>query len=298
MRKKIVIAGGAGFLGQALEEHFTSLGWTVDILTRNPKQNNHIAWNGHELGTWSKCLDGCNVLINLCGQSVDCRYTAENKKRILDSRIIPTLLLNKAMRQCTNPPTLFLNASSSTVYIHSEHQPMTEKEGIKGQDFSMSVVQEWEDAFFQEEIEGSRKVALRTSIVLGNKGGAWPKLKKIIKLGLGGQQGSGSQMVSWISERDYCRSIEHIINTKYLEGPINISSPSAISNKAFMRKLSEHLKPLIRIPQPKWLLELGAVFMRTETELLLKSRYVMPERLLNSDFEFEHVNVEDLFPAK
>ncbi len=297
MSKKIVIAGGSGFLGQALENHFKSLGWTVSILTRNPKQKNHIAWNGQELGSWSKYLNGSDVLINLCGQSVDCRYTAENKKRILDSRIIPTHLLNQAMRQCSNPPTLFLNASSSTVYIHSEHSPMTEKEGVIGLDFSMSIVRAWEDAFFQEEIEGIRKVSLRTSIVLGKNGGAWPKLKKIIKLGLGGKQGNGTQMVSWISESDFCRSIEHIINTKYLEGPINITSPSAISNQKFMRILSEHLKPLLRIPQPKWLLELGAVLMRTEAELLLKSRYVMPERLMKSNFEFEHVNVEDLFPA-
>ncbi len=291
MDKNIVIAGGTGFLGQALTEYFQSKNWKVSILTRNPQAANQIAWNGKELGKWSDCLENCDVLINLCGKSVDCRYTAKNKQAILDSRLLPTQLLNKAISKSKNPPKIFLNASSATAYVHSKKRRMTEKNGVIGHDFSMSVVREWEEAFFATDHPKTRKVALRTSIVLGDKGGAYPKLRQITRLGLGGKQGSGNQMVSWISELDFCKAIDHIIHTRYLEGAINITSPEPLSNAAFMKALRTKIKPLFSIHQPKWLLELGAIFMRTETELLLKSRNVLPERLLGSGFEFSHKSI-------
>ena len=179
MQSKLVIAGGTGFLGSALEKYFLAQNWQVDTLTRNPTKPNHHKWNGLGLEPWTTVLENATVLINLCGQSVDCRYTEKNKKIILDSRLLPTRLLHLALENCTTPPSLFMNASSSTIYVHSEDQPMTEKTGMIGCDFSMSVVKKWEAAFFEKEIEGIRKVALRTSIVLGKEGGAYPKLKKI-----------------------------------------------------------------------------------------------------------------------
>ena len=291
MKKKIVIAGGTGFLGKALESYFTDQGHTVVILTRKPQHLHHQEWDGQNVGPWVEQLEGSDILINLCGQSVDCRYTPQNKKAILDSRLIPTRLLNKAMSLCSSPPAIFINASSSTIYIHSEEVPMTERDGVIGCDFSMSVVKQWEAAFFEKELPGIRKVALRTSIVLGETGGAYPKLKQIIQLGLGGHQGNGDQMLSWISLLDYCRAVQHIIDTPYLEGALNITGPQPVTNKVFMRKLRKSLKPLFALPQPKWLLELGAAVIGTETELLLKSRYVIPERLQNSGFEFDHTTI-------
>jgi len=217
---------------------------------------------------------------------VDCRYNSANKKDILESRLIPTRLLNSVLEQLENPPKLFMNASSATIYVHSEDLPMTEAEGVIGSDFSMSVVKAWEKCFFKGEVDGMRKVALRTSIVMGKEGGAWPKLKMITRLGLGGKQGTGNQRVSWIHLEDFCRAILHIIETRYLEGPINVTSPSPMTNKKFMAAVRNKIRPLFHLPQPRWLLELGAVILRTETELLLKSRYVIPERLIKSGFEF------------
>ena len=294
MQSKLVIAGGTGFLGSALEKYFLAQNWQVDILTRNPTKPNHHKWNGLGLGLWTTVLENATVLINLCGQSVDCRYTEKNKKIILDSRLLPTRLLHLALENCTTPPSFFMNASSSTIYVHSEDQPMTEKTGMIGCDFSMSVVKKWEAAFFEKEIEGIRKVALRTSIVLGKEGGAYPKLKKITQLGLGGHQGKGNQMVSWIHISDYCRAVQHIIDTKYLEGALNITGPTPLKNIDFMRGIRSLIKPLVYFNQPRWVLELGSLLMQTETELLLKSRYVIPERLMKSGFEFRHETITDL----
>ena len=294
MKNKIVIAGGTGFLDSALEKYFLTQNWQVAILTRHPTKPNHHKWDGQDLGSWTEVLENATVLINLCGQSVDCRYTEKNKNILLGSRLLPTRLLHQALELCSAPPSLFINASSSTIYVHSEDQPMTEKTGVIGHDFSMSVVKKWEAAFFEKEIEGIRKVALRTSIVLGKEGGAYPKLKQITKLGLGGHQGTGRQMVSWIHIEDYCRAVQHIIDTRYLEGAINVTGPNPVNNKEFMREIRAMVRPLFRINQPKWFLEFGAVLMRTETELLLKSRYVIPERLEKSGFEFRYKTISDL----
>ena len=175
---------------------------------------------------------------------------------------------------------------------------MTERNGIKGCDFSMSVVKAWEEAFFSTEIPGTRKIALRTSIVLGDQGGAYPKLKQITRLGLGGQQGDGHQMVSWIHISDFCRAVEHIINTRHLEGAINVTGPEPLTNKDFMAGMRKINRPLFFLNSPKWLLELGASIVGTETELLLKSRYVVPDRLLKSGFEFEFNNMAALYSLK
>ena len=286
--KKILIAGGSGFLGQALSKFFELKGYQVNILTRNPKSNNEIKWNGHQLGAWTQSLEDSNILINLTGKCVDCRYTKSNKDAILSSRIESTKILEKAIIHSTNKPELWINASSATIYIHAEENQMTESNGIIGDDFSMNVCKKWEKAFLTNEIPYMRKVATRISIVLGNSGGGFPKLKWITKLGLGGHQGNGQQMMSWIHIDDYCRAIEHIIENTYLEGPINLSSPSPISNKLFMAQLRKFLRMPLGIPQSKWMLELGALILRTETELLLKSRNVYPQRLLKSGFIFKH----------
>lgn len=293
LNKHMVIAGGSGFLGQALQTYFEQLDWRVSILTRTSHKSDNIIWDGKNLGDWCKQIEDCDVLINLCGKSVDCRYTESNRKEILSSRLQTTRLLNQALSQASHPPGLFINASSATCYVSSEDYPMTEKSGLTGHDFSMDVVRQWEEAFFDEQLESIRKVALRTSIVLGNGGGAFPRYKSIVKLGLGGKQGTGLQKVSWIHVHDFSRAIHHIIDNKHLKGPINITAPQPVTNDAFMSAFRKTMKPIIAVAQPRWLLELGAAILGTETELLLKSRNVIPHRLMQDSFVFRYPEVED-----
>jgi uncharacterized protein len=288
---KIIIAGGTGFLGKALENHFKN--HEVWILTRNPKRSNEILWDAKTLGNWTDLLEKADVLINMTGKSVDCRYNDENRAEILRSRIDSTNVLQKAVDNCKNPPKTWLNSSSATIYVHAETQLMTEENGIIGDDFSMNICKSWENAFFATPSPQTRKVALRTAIVLGREGEAFHKLKTITRLGLGGQQGNGRQKMSWIHVEDFCRAIEFIINDSTINGAINISAPNPIDNQSFMKILREKLKTPFGIPSPTFLLEIGTLFLQTETELLLKSRNVYPERLLNYGFRFRLETVDE-----
>lgn len=285
---KIIIAGGTGFLGENLEKYFTEKGNQVYILTRKPMRKNEIYWNAKTIGDWKNTLENTDVLINLTGKSVDCRYHDENKQEIYSSRINSTKVLQEAVNECSNPPKIWMNASSATIYVHSETQLNTEENGIIGDDFSMNICRSWEKEFFKTENEGIRKVALRTSIVLGNNGGAFPKLKMITKLGLGGKQGRGNQMVSWIHISDFCKAIEWIIQNKNISGPINVTAPEPLSNESMMQKLRKALKRSFGLDAPVWQLEIASLFLGTETELLLKSRNVYPEKLIKNGFQFSY----------
>jgi uncharacterized protein len=288
---KIIIAGGSGFLGKALENHFKN--HEVWILTRNPKRPNEISWDAKTLGNWTESLEKADVLINMTGKSVDCRYNDENRAEILRSRIDSTNVLQKAVDKAKNPPKTWLNSSSATIYVHAETQLMTEANGIIGDDFSMNICKSWENAFFATTSSQTRKVALRTAIVLGREGEAFHKLKTITRLGLGGQQGNGRQKMSWVHVEDFCRAVEFIINDEKINGEINISAPNPIDNQSFMKILKDKLKVPFGIPSPTFLLEIGTLFLQTETELLLKSRNVYPERLLNYGFRFRFETVEE-----
>ncbi len=292
---KIIIAAGTGFLGRNLEEYFTEKGNQVYILTRKPKRKNEFHWDAKTLGEWKNLLENADVLINLTGKSVDCRYTEKNKREIYASRINSTKVLRKAVDYCTNKPKLWLNASSATIYVHSETQMNTEKNGIIGDDFSMNICKSWEKEFFSPDHEHVRKVALRTSIVLGNNGGAFPKLKLITKAGLGGKQGNGNQKVSWIHIVDFCKAIDHVIDHENISGIINITAPNPLSNEELMMELREQIKIPFGLNAAVWQLELASVFLKTETELLLKSRNVYPEKLIKSGFHFLYPNIESAF---
>ncbi|PXW16290.1 hypothetical protein C8D70_104229 [Chryseobacterium sp. CBTAP 102] len=283
---KIIIAGGTGFLGENLEKHFTEKGNHVYILTRNPQHKNEIHWDAQTIGEWKNYLEKADVLINLTGKSVDCRYNEKNKNEIYSSRIESTRILQKAIDQCSDKPKIWLNASSATIYVHSEKHINTEENGIIGDDFSMNICKSWETEFFKVENEEIRKVALRTSIVLGKNGGAFPKLKMITKLGLGGKQGRGTQMVSWIHIEDFCKAVDWIIRHETLSGTVNITAPAPLSNQNMMRKLRNKMKMPFGLNAPVWQLEIASLFMKTETELLLKSRNVYPEKLIKSGFKF------------
>lgn len=292
---KIIIAAGTGFLGKNLEKYFTGKGNEVYILTRNPKRENEKYWDAKTLGEWKNLLENTDVLINLTGKSVDCRYTEKNKKEIYSSRIDSTKVLQQAVDQCVNTPVLWLNASSATTYIHSETRLNTEENGIIGDDFSMNICKSWEKEFFRVNNATVKKAALRSSIVLGNNGGAFPKLKMITKLGLGGKQGRGTQKVSWIHIDDFCRAVEFIIDNKTISGEINITAPEPLSNEDFMTVLRKEMKIPFGLNAPVWQLEIASVFLKTETELLLKSRNVYPEKLMGNGFEFRYPNAESAF---
>ncbi|MBQ0153118.1 MAG: TIGR01777 family oxidoreductase [Chryseobacterium sp.] len=288
---KIIIAGGTGFLGESLQHFFEAEKHEVFILTRHPKSPNEIFWDAKNIGEWSQTLENADVLIYLAGKSVDCRYTEKNKTEIYSSRIPSTQILQNAINLCKIKPKLWLNASSATIYIHSETQQNTEENGIIGDDFSMNICKSWEAEFFKQKDNFTRKVALRTSIVLGNEGGAFPKLKTVTKWGLGGKQGSGNQMVSWIHIEDFCRAISFIIYDESISGAINITAPNPISNHYLMKELRTKMNRSFGLDAAVWQLEMASIFLNTETELLMKSRNVVPEILIRKGFQFQYYSI-------
>lgn len=295
---KLIIAAGTGFLGQVLIEHFKDKFEEIIILTRGKSKITdgikYVNWNTKSFSGWENELENAAVLINLAGKSVDCRYTKENKKEILLSRIQSTKILNKAVLNCKNPPKLWLNSSTATIYRFSLDKQMDEAGGEIGNDFSINVALSWEKAFFKTETPNTLKTALRTSIVLGKNGGAFIPLKNLAKIGFGGKQGKGNQFVSWIHEEDFANAVDFIIEQK-MTGIVNVVSPEPIRNADFMQKLRQAVGMPFGIPVNTFLLKTGSFIIRTEAELVLKSRNVIPKRLLENGFEFKFKNINDAF---
>jgi uncharacterized protein (TIGR01777 family) len=295
MSKKIVIAGGSGFIGTALANHYTSNGFDVIILTRGVTKSqdgtSFVHWNGNTLSTWVSALEGAEILINLTGKSVDCRYTDKNKQLILSSRINATQILGEAINILKSPPKLWINSSTATIYKHSLTTANTETNGTIGNDFSMTVAQKWEDSFYSSNTPRTRKVALRISLVLGDTDGVLPVLKKLTQIGLGGHHGSGNQKFAWIHIHDLIRIFDFVSGNDTITGSLNCTSPSTITNYDFMKSLRKTLNVKFGIPTPKLLLEIGSFFLRTEPELILKSRFVQSERLLNYGFIFRFTKI-------
>ncbi|WP_116787077.1 TIGR01777 family oxidoreductase [Flavobacterium psychrotrophum] len=296
--KKLVIAAGTGFLGQVLVAHFKDVADQIIILTRGNARIDgnvkYVHWDARTLTGWERELERADTLINLAGKSVNCRYTEKNKQEIISSRVDSTIILSKAIQQCNYPPKNWLNSSTATIYRHSKDKQMDEATGEIGDDFSMNVAKMWERVFFAAETPGTKKIALRTSIVLGKNGGAFPMLLKLAKLGLGGKQGSGDQFVSWLHESDFARAVDFIINRK-IDGVINVVAPTPVKNDLFMKALRTAAGVPFGISQPKWLLQMGATLLGTETELVLKSRNVIPTQLIEQGFEFEFEKIESAF---
>lgn len=285
--KTIIIAGGTGFLGQVLERYLSQKGYEIKILTRLPKKDNHVYWDAKNLGSWTASLEGAEAVINLTGKSVDCRYNETNRLLIYESRILSTHALGLAINLCDHPPKVWVNSSTATIYSNSFNKEMTESEGEIGDGFSENIASSWEFAFNSIVNPKTRKVILRTSIVLGKRGGAIPTLRRLSKCFLGGKQGKGEQKVSWIHENDFARSVAFLIKNDELSGPFNLCAPKPTDNKTFMSSLRKSLKIPFGVPQPRWLIELGALVIGTEPELVLKSRNVIPERLLKYNFKFK-----------
>jgi uncharacterized protein (TIGR01777 family) len=306
--KKIVIAGGSGFIGQALIEYFSKDNEII-VLSRNASEVNNsysqmkfsntiktVHWDGKTLGNWCKVIDGSDVVINLCGKSVNCRYTDANKQAIFDSRTFPTKAIGEAINLCKNPPTLWLNAASATIYRHAIDKPQDEFMGEIENDFSVQVCKKWEVSFFEQETPFTRKVALRTAITLGN-GGVMIPYFNLLKFGLGGKQGSGKQMYSWVHVDDVCGIIDFVYDHTNVEGVINVSSPNSVTNNNFMQVLRQQTKTNIGLPAFTWMLKIGAALIGTETELILKSRWVLPTKLLNYGYQFKYPHLEQAVEA-
>jgi uncharacterized protein (TIGR01777 family) len=296
---RIVIPGGSGRVGTVLARHFQERGHHVTILTRGPTaaQWQTVHWDSEHPGLWTKYLEGADVCINLTGRSVNCRYTAENREAIYNSRIRSTRLLGEVIAGLVDPPWLWLNASTATIYRHALDRPMDERTGQLGGNepdapdawnFSIRVAKDWEEAFFDALTPRTRKIAMRSAITFSPApGNAFALLLNLVRLGLGGKQGNGRQFVSWIHEADFARAVEFLMARKDMEGPVNIASPNPLPNREFMEALRDAWGVPNGLPAPAPLLEIAAFFMRTETELVLKSRRVVPGRLLDEEFEFK-----------
>ncbi|WP_044338237.1 TIGR01777 family oxidoreductase [Rossellomorea aquimaris] len=287
MEEKIVIAGGTGFIGQYLQKKFLDEGYKVTIISR---QSPHVSWD--RPNDIVQSLEGADMLINLAGKSVDCRYNEKNKAEIFRSRTETTEILGSALIQCQNPPSLWINSSTATIYRHAEDRPMTEEDGDIGTGFSVEVAKKWEEAFFSFSLPATRQAALRIAIVLGPDGGVMTPYKNLVKYGLGGVQGPGDQRFSWIHVEDVFRIILFLNEEKELSGVFNCSSPNPVTNREFMSHLRTAMNKKIGLPTPKWMLEAGALFIKTETELVLKSRWVIPKRLEKAGFVFQYDTLE------
>jgi len=302
---KIVIPAGTGQVGTVLARQFVKDGHDVAVLSRKAVELpwRVVRWDAETLGDWAAEIDGADVVINLAGRNVNCRYNTENRRQMMDSRVRSTRVVGDAIAAAAHPPKVWLQASTATIYAHRYDAPNDDVTGIIGGDeldapdawrFSIAVAKAWEKAANDADTPQTRKVLMRSAITMSpDKDGIFDVLLGLVRKGLGGTAGDGRQYISWIHELDFIRSIYWLIEHDELSGPINISSPNPLPNKEFMRILRKAAGVSIGLPAMEWMLAIGAVLMRTETELILKSRRVVPTRLLQSGFEFEFPDWQD-----
>jgi uncharacterized protein len=284
--RTVVLAGASGFIGRYFRARFEQDGWTVRTIGRKGARSSPPATWEDDDGAIAKVLEGTELLVNLAGRSVSCRYNARNKAAILQSRVSTTAALGRAVALCRRPPSTWLNASTGTIYRHATDGPQTEQEGELGTGFSVDVARAWEAELEAAVTPGTRKVPLRIAIVLGPGGGALRPVANLARLGLGGRMGPGTQKFSWIHVEDLYRSVLFVHARKDIAGPVNVASPDIVDNRELMRMVRRAYGTRFGIPTPAWLLRLGAILIRTETELVLKSRWVQPQKLLNSGFVY------------
>jgi uncharacterized protein len=301
--RRIILAGGSGFLGRLLAEHLHARGWEPVILTRTPSAQSRfreVAWDARTVGEWARELEGAEAVINLAGRSVNCRFTEQNKRLVMDSRVDSTRAVGEAIAHCAQPPRAWLNCATATIYRHTLGPAHDES----STDFattpeakdasSVEIARAWEQAQAACVTPRSRQVALRISLVFDTvPGGVFQILRRLARLGLGGRMGSGKQFVSWIHAEDFSRAVEWILEHEDISGPVNLAAPEPLPNAEMMRTFRRVCGGLpFGLPAFEWMLEIGAFVMRTETELILKSRRVVPGRLLAGGFSFRFPGME------
>ncbi len=283
MPRTVVIAGASGFIGSYFTQRFIDEGWQVRTVGRDTSAD--AQW--HDDGAITKALDGAELLVNLAGRSVNCRYDERHRREILDSRVLTTRALGRAAARCAERPRTWINSSTGTIYRHAEDGPQSEVTGEPGSGFSVDVARAWEDELAAAVAPGTRKVALRIAIVLG-AGGVMSPLRNLARLGLGGHMGHGTQKFSWIHVEDLFRTVLFVHTHAELTGPVNAATPYPVDNRELMSLVRQSMGVPFGIPTPAWLLEAGAILIRTQTELVLKSRWVEPRKLLDAGFAFEY----------
>ena len=294
MNTTTVIIGANGFLGRYLCRHFARNGREVVAIARSRKgwsgDGMFLQWDGENLGPWALALEGAELVINLAGSTVNCRYTQENKERIMRSRVGTTELVGRAIAACRVPPKLWINSSTATWYRHAEDKPQGEWEGEPGEGFSHGVAEAWENAFFGSKVPAvTRKVALRIGMVLANEPDTvYDVLSGLTNKALGGAMGSGNQRVSWIHMEDFLRAVEFIARDPFLDGIVNVTAPEFPTNRELMKCFRETVGMPLGLPSAEWMLGIGAAFMGTETELVLKSRWADPLRLREAGFRWRY----------
>lgn len=293
-RGRVVVAGGSGFLGSSLATHLTNLGWSVVILSRNPARANgrwrQVHWDARSLGEWSRELDGAAGLVNLVGRSVDCMKSPDHQDEILRSRVEATRVLGHAIRTIDNPPPVWVQMSTAHIYGDPPQVTCTEESAF-GYGLAPFVGRAWENEFSKGVLSTQRGVILRTSFVIGRNrgagGGALARLLTLVRFGLGGTVGSGTQGMSWIHETDLNRLFERALTDHAMQGPFIASSPNPVSQREFMRTLRRVVGMPIGLPAFAWMVRIGApLLMRTDPELALYGRYVVSKRLRDAGFTF------------
>jgi len=296
---KIVIPGGTGQVGTVLARDFHGKGHDVVVLGRSPEKApwRTARWEAEALGDWAGEMDGADVVINLAGRSVNCRYNTENRSQMMDSRVNSTRVVGEAIANATRPPAVWLQASTATIYAHRFDGANDDVTGIVGGsevdapdtwNFSIDVATAWERVTNDADTPHTRKVLMRSAMIMSpDRGGIFDTLLKLVRFGLGGTAASGKQYISWIHDHDFIRSVSWLIDHEELSGPINLSSPHPLPNREFMKILRDVYGMPLGLPAFEWQLAIGAFLMSSETELILKSRRVVPKRLTDSGFEFE-----------
>ncbi|MEU3613265.1 TIGR01777 family oxidoreductase [Streptomyces sp. NPDC006872] len=294
---KIVLPGGTGQVGTVLRRALTAAGHEVVVLTRRPTGRGEVRWDGRTLGPWAEAIDGSDVVVNLAGRSVSCRYTPDNLRDMMESRVDSARVVGEAIAAVARPPRVWLQMSTATVYAHRFDAPNDEATGLIGGaepdvpgywGYSVDIATAWEREQEKADTPDTRKVALRSAMVMSpDRGGVFDVLLRLVRLGLGGPVAGGAQYVSWIHDHDFVRAVEFLVERDDLAGPVNLAAPAPLPHRAFMRALREAWGVPVGLPATKWMAELGAFALRSDTELLLKSRRVVPGRLLDAGFVFD-----------
>ncbi len=295
---KVILPGGTGQVGTILDRALTAAGHEVTVLTRHPTRERQVGWDGATLGRWAEVIDGSDAVVNLAGRSVSCRYTPENLRAMMDSRVASARVVGEAIAAASRPPRVWLQMSTATIYAHRFDAANDEETGVLGGSepgvpgywsYSVDIARNWERAQAEASVPATRKVALRTAMVMSpDRGGVFDVLLGLVRLGLGGPVAGGALYVSWIHDTDFVRAVQFLIDRDDIEGPVNLASPGPLPQREFMRALRAARGVPVGLPATRWMADLGAFALCSDTELLLKSRRVVPGRLRAAGFGFAY----------